>query len=223
MTQLDLTTLSVRDVNAALHQVSQDTFHLLNPGGAHALACGLNAEISVTVEGHAGYYCAGMNKHASVTVTGNAGTGCAENIMSGEVHVRGDVSQSLAASGHGGLVVVEGSASARAGISMKGVDIVVGGDVGHMSAFMAQAGHLVVLGDAGTDLGDSIYEAEIYVRGAVAGLGADCIEKPMETDHLATIDQLLKRADLDANPKDFTRFGSARRLYHFSIDHMDEY
>ena len=54
MTQLDLTTLSVREVNAALHQASQDTFHLLNPGGAHALACGVGAEISVTVEGHAG-------------------------------------------------------------------------------------------------------------------------------------------------------------------------
>ena len=65
-----------------------------------------------------------------------------------------------------------GDASARCGISMKGVDIVVRGSVGHMSAFMAQKGCLVVCGDAGDALGDSIYEAHLYVRGSVAGLGA---------------------------------------------------
>ena len=48
---------------------------------------------------------------------------------------------------------------------MKGVDIVVRGSIGHMSAFMAQRGCLVVCGDAGDALGDSIYEARIYVRG----------------------------------------------------------
>ena len=31
----------------------------------------------------------------------------------------------------------------------------------------------------GDDLGDSIYEARVYVRGEVASLGADCIEKEM--------------------------------------------
>ncbi len=69
---------------------------------------------------------------------------------------------------------------------MKGIDIVVGGSVSHLSAFMAQAGHLVVCGDAGHSLGDSIYEAVIYVQGQVAGLGADCIEKEMTAEHLKT-------------------------------------
>jgi glutamate synthase domain-containing protein 3 len=54
---------------------------------------------------------------------------------------------------------------------MKGIDIVVKGSVGHLSAFMAQAGKLVVLGDAGEALGDSIYEAQLFVRGSVASLG----------------------------------------------------
>ena len=123
---LDLATLSVRQVNAALQQAQEGSYRVLHPGGAHALACGLDAPLEISIDGHAGYYCAGMSKEADITVMGNAGTGCAENVMSGSVRVKGDVSQSLAASGHGGLVVVEGSASARAGISMKGVDIVVG-------------------------------------------------------------------------------------------------
>ena len=67
---------------------------------------------------------------------------------------------------------------ARCGISARGIDIVVKGSVGHMSAFMAQAGTLVVLGDAGDALGDSLYEARLFVRGKVNSLGADCIEKP---------------------------------------------
>ncbi len=49
-----------------------------------------------------------------------------------------------------------------------------------MSAFMAQAGTLVVLGNAGDALGDSIYEARLFVRGDVKSLGADCIEKPLQ-------------------------------------------
>ena len=70
---------------------------------------------------------------------------------------------------------------------MKGIDIVVKGSVGHLSAFMAQTGNLVVLGDAGDALGDSIYEAHLYVRGKVDSLGADCVEKPMKDHHKAEL------------------------------------
>jgi glutamate synthase domain-containing protein 3 len=106
---------------------------------------------------------------------------------------------------------------------MKGVDIVVGGNIGHMSAFMGQAGRLVVLGDAGEALGDSLYEARIYVRGTVASLGADCIAKPMRPEHLAELRELLDAAGFDADPTDFTRYGSARSLYHFHVDNASAY
>lgn len=222
-TAFDLSETSVRDANAALQAAASGDFTLLNPGGRHALACGLMAPVSVTIKGHAGYYCAGMNKAAHVTVEGNAGTGLAENIMSGVVRVTGDASQSAGATGHGGLVVIEGNASARCGISMKGVDIVVGGNVGHMSAFMAQAGNLVVLGDAGEDLGDSIYEARLFVRGKVSRLGTDCVEKEMRPEHLELLADLLARAGMEADPSEFRRYGSARNLYHFKIDNAGAY
>jgi glutamate synthase domain-containing protein 3 len=143
--------------------------------------------------------------------------------MSGLVRVTGNASQSAGASGHGGLLVIEGDTSARCGISMKGIDIVVGGSVGHMSAFMAQAGRLVVLGDAGADLGDSIYEARLYVRGSVVSLGADCIEKELCDEHRAEVADLLARAGLDTDPATFRRYGSARKLYNFNIDNLDAY
>ncbi len=198
-------------------------FRIVNPSGAHAVACGLDAEVEVEIDGHVGYYCAGMNKRATVRVHGNASTGIAENLMSGRVVVDGNVSQSAGATGRGGLLVVRGNASSRCGISMKGIDIVVGGSVGHMSAFMAQTGCLVVCGDAGEALGDSIYEARLYVRGSVASLGADCIEKKMRDEHVEQVRGLLEAAEIDADPSEFRRYGSARQLYNFHVDHAAEY
>ena len=229
MPTVDLATTPLRELNAALHRLKPDTnethWRVLNPRGQHAVAVGIEVPILVEVEGHVGYYCAGMNKQATVTVNGNAGTGLAENMMSGRVHVKGDVSQSAGASGCGGLLIVDGNASARCGISMKGIDIVVKGSVGHMCAFMAQAGNLVVLGDAGDALGDSIYEADLYVRGTVKSLGADCIEKPLDDRHRSVLKRLLDTAGLNGSVDVGTirRYGSARRLYHFHIDNVGAY
>jgi methylamine---glutamate N-methyltransferase subunit B len=224
---VDLRKTSVRELNRTLHALPPATnerlWRVLHPRGAHALAAGLRQPIEVTIEGHVGYYCAGMNQAACVTIHGHASQGLAENIMSGVVRLTGNASQAAGASGHGGLVVIEGDASSRCGISMKGVDIVVGGSVGHMSAFMAQAGHLVVCGDAGPDLGDSLYEAVLYVRGQVASLGSDCIEKPMTEAHLAKLEELLERAGFELDAAGFRRYGSARKLYNFHIDHAGSY
>jgi methylamine---glutamate N-methyltransferase subunit B len=225
---VDLSTTSLRELNQRLHDLAggapgRHHFRVVNPSGAHAVACGLDAEIEVEIDGHVGYYCAGMNKLATVRVHGNASTGIAENMMSGLVVVDGNVSQSAGATGRGGLLVVHGNASSRCGISMKGIDIVVGGSVGHMSAFMAQTGCLVVCGDAGEALGDSIYEARLYVRGSVASLGADCIEKELRDEHVEQVRGLLQASELDADPSEFRRYGSARQLYNFHVDHAAEY
>ena len=169
------------------------------------------------------YYCGGMNKNADLVINGNTGPGLAENMMSGTVTVNGNASQYCGATAHGGLLVIKGDAAARCGISMKGVDIVVGGSIGHMSAFMAQSGRLVVCGDAGDSLGDSIYEARLYVRGSVASLGTDCIEKPMQDEHLNEVKSLLEKAGLDHDPSEFKRYGSARNLYNFKVDNASDY
>ncbi len=228
MPVVDLAVTPLSELNAALHKLGQETnetlWRVLNPRGAHAVAVGIDAPLAVEVEGHVGYYCAGMNKQATVVVRGNAGQGVAENIMSGEVRVLGDASQAAGASGCGGLLVIDGNASARCGISMKGVDIVVKGSVGHLSAFMAQAGNLVVLGNAGEALGDSIYEAHLYVRGCVKSLGADCIEKPLRDEHRADLRRLLDASGVEGvDVSAFRRYGSARKLYNFHIDNIGSY
>ena len=226
---VDLAQTPLRELNARLHAAAGEPaaprrWRVDNPDGRHAIAVGLDAPLEVDVDGHVGYYCAGMNKHAAVRVHGNCGVGVAENIMSGSVIVEGTASQSAGATGRGGLLVIRGDASSRCGISMKGVDIVVRGSVGHMSAFMAQKGRLVVCGDAGDALGDSIYEARLYVSGAVAGLGADCVEKEMGDEHATEVSDLLERAGIDdVDPAGFRRYGSARQLYNFKVDHAGEF
>ena len=226
---VDLAHTALRELNDTLHKLAPDTsethWRVLNPRGLHAVAAGIDATVMVEVEGHVGYYCAGMNKRARVIVHGNAGQGVAENMMSGHVHVQGDASQAAGASGCGGLLVIDGNASARCGISMKGIDIVVKGSVGHLSAFMAQAGKLVVLGEAGDALGDSIYEAQLYVRGGVKSLGADCIEKPLTDLHKAELRKLMDSAGINGciDVNEFRRYGSARNLYHFHIENVGSY
>jgi methylamine---glutamate N-methyltransferase subunit B len=227
--EVDLAETPLRELNQRLHDLAgaespEREWRVVNPSGAHAVACGLDADVDVEIDGHVGYYCAGMNQHATVRVNGNAGVGLAENMMSGRVSVSGNASQAAGATARGGLIVVDGDASARCGISLKGGDIVVKGSIGHMSAFMAQTGRIVVLGDAGEALGDSLYEARIYVRGSVKSLGADCIEKELRDEHVHEVRGLLADAGItDVDPGEFRRYGSARRLYTFHIDNAGSY
>ena len=223
----DLAKSSLRELNQFLHQEAKDgkvgKVTVLNPDGAHNIAVGLDCPVEVEVQGHAGYYAGGMNKTATVTISGSAGTGVGENMMSGKVHVKGFASNGAGASAHGGLLVIDGDAGLRCGISLKGGDIVVGGSVGSFSAFMAQAGRMVICGDAGDALGDSLYEAVLYVRGNIKTLGSDAQIEPMSKDDLATVADLVAQAGIKHDPKEFKRIASKRELYHWNVDANQEY
>ena len=226
---VDLASTSVRDLNHALHEVRDGgnvtRWQVVNPRGLHAVAAGVDADVVVEIEGDVGYYCGGMNKRATIIINGSAGIGLGENMMSGLIYVKGDASEAVGATAHGGVIVVEGNASGRCGISMKGVDIVVKGSIGSMSAFMAQAGTLAVFGDAGEALGNSIYEAKLFVRGSVKSLGADCVEKPMEDIHRAELFAKFQAVGVagEVDVAEFRRYGSARNLYHFHVDNAGAY
>lgn len=225
--KLDLARMTLRQVNDFLHHQMPagpvSAISIINPNGMHNIAVGVDADVDIEILGHVGYYAAGMNKQANITICGNAGKSVAENIMSGIVRVKGNASQCVAASGHGGLVVIEGDASSRCGISMKGCNIVVGGSVGHASGFMAQLGHMVVCGNAGAGLGDSLYEAVIYVRGDIAGLGADARFEKMSMEDVNKVAELLAKAALEYDPRQFKRVASGRTLYHWNKSKSRQY
>ena len=89
MPTIDLEVTSLRDFNQMLHDLSEGTndtyFRVLNPRGRHAIAAGVDASVSIEIDGNVGYYCAGMNKRANIVINGSAGVGLAENMMSGRV------------------------------------------------------------------------------------------------------------------------------------------
>lgn len=223
----DLARTPLRELNHFLHHAAKngqvDRVLVRNPDGAHNIAVGLDCPITVDIQGHAGYYAGGMNKTGQIIVRSSAGTGVAENMMSGKVHVQGFASNGAGASAHGGLLVIDGDAGLRCGISLKGGNIVVGGSVGSFSAFMAQAGRMVVCGDAGDALGDSLYEAVLYIRGRIKSLGADAGIEPMQAGDLALLADLLAQAGLDYAPGDFKRVASKRELYHWNADAQQDY
>ena len=223
----DLAKTPLREVNRFLHGPAAGLdgrrVRIENPDGAHNIAVGLDAAVQVVIDGHAGYYAGGMNQRADIVIEGSASTGVAENMMSGRVHVKGFASNAAGASAHGGLLVIDGDAGLRCGISLKGADIVVGGSVGSFSGFMAQAGRMVVCGNAGHALGDSLYEAVIYVKGEIASLGADARIEPLAEADLRALTELLAAAGMKHDPKDFKRVASARTLYHWNADADQEY
>ena len=229
VTLVDLHVSTLRELNASLHRLPLEgkcqPLQIVNPAGEHSVIAGVDADIDIDVQGPVGYFCGGMCRQAHITIHGNAGQGVGSNMESGRIHVRGDASQSAGASARGGLLLIDGNASSRCGISLKGGDIIVKGNVGHLSAFMAQTGRMVVFGDAGESLGDSLYEARLYVRGAVTSLGADCVEKEMHDEHRQELGELIAAAGEAGkiDVEEFSRYGSARQLYNFKVDNVGAY
>ena len=95
---------------------------------------------------------------------------------------------------------------------MKGVDIVVA-RLGrpHERVHGADAAGSSSAATPGDALGDSIYEARLYVRGAVAGLGADCVEKELRDEHRGELRELLDARRRSTTSTRRTSAATARR------------
>jgi methylamine---glutamate N-methyltransferase subunit B len=230
MESLNCDELGTRVVNQHLRLLSPgQEAEVLQPRGRHNLAVGLPSEVSVTIEGNAGYFIGGLGGSRDgtgpeIVVNGFVGWSVGENLMGGSVRVHGSASQSAGSSARGGLIAIDGDASLRAGISLKGATLAIAGDAGAMSGFMAQSGIILIGGNAGHGLGDSLYEAVIYVAGSIASLGADAVVEEMADDDLLVVKELVQETGFDhIDPTRVTKVGSARQLYHFSTHNHSAY
>ena len=196
-----------------------------NPGGKHALACGLDKPITVEIGGHVGYYCAGMNELATVIVNGNAGVGVAENMMSGHRSCQGrcepgrrrhrsrrssgDRRQCIGSLRH----IHEGHRHRREGLDRS--DERIHGAIRKSCRAWRRRGRA----------------RRFHLRSAAVRQG-QCGEPRHRlrrkgrwgrtTGH--SLPSVLTKADLaGVSIDDFKLYGSARRLYHFHVDNVDSY
>jgi glutamate synthase domain-containing protein 3 len=89
---------------------------------------------------------------------------------------------------------------------------------------MAQAGTILIGGNAGEALGDSLYEAVIYVAGTIKSLGADARISDLTEDDVTAVKALCGQAGFThITPEDVTKVSSARELYHFTSAHASSY
>ena len=85
-----------------------------------------------------------------------------------------------------------------------------------MSAFMAQAGTILVGGNAGEALGDSLYEAVIYVAGSIRSLGADARLEDLTEEDAVRLKDLIAASGFDhVEPENVKKVGSSKELYNF--------
>jgi formylmethanofuran dehydrogenase subunit C len=81
---------------------------------------------------------------------------------------------------------------------------------------MAQAGTILIGGDAADSLGDSLYEAVIYVGGKIRSLGADARVEELGADDVRRVRELAHAAGFShICAEDVTRVASAKQLYNF--------
>lgn len=217
-TTIDCASLTTREINQQLKALAAEgieAVELLNPAGRHNLAVGMAYPIRLRFQGTVGYYCGGLSEGVDIEVVGSCGWSVGENLMSGKILVRGNASANAAATAHGGTIAILGNAGTRAGISLKGATLIVSGNVGHSSAFMMQQGRFVICGDAGANLGDSIYDGEIFVGGAIDSLGADARLEPMGDRDWQMLTAELSPLGLNAQDYSFKKVVCAQELYHF--------
>jgi glutamate synthase domain-containing protein 3 len=222
--------LGCRGINQTLRALPPGAHvDVVHPRGRHNLAVGLASPISITVDGNAGYFLGGLcgasdGTGPDIVVNGFVGWSVGENLMGGSIWVHGSASQSAASSARGGRIFIDGDASLRAGISLKGATLAIAGNAGAMSGFMAQSGHILIGGNAGHGLGDSLYEAVIFVAGTIDSLGADAVVEEMTDDDILVAKELVQETGFDhIDPTRLTKVASARQLYHFSTHNHSAY
>ena len=76
---------------------------------------------------------------------------------------------------------------------------------------------------AGDALGDSLYEAVIYVRGRIKSLGADAHEEPMTARDHTELREQLERAGCGADPLELPPTSSIASHYIWKCISIQEY
>ncbi len=188
-----------REVNIEIKRAVESgatKIRVLEPGGIHYLAVGLEATTEIVVEGSVGYFVGGLAHGPRIRVTGNAGWFPGDNMTSGEVVVEGDAGNGVGQYLYGGTVVVKGDAGDRVAALAKRGLIIIGGDVGLAAGLYMMGGTLIILGNAGPDTGEMMIGGTIYVGGDVESLGKNAKIVEAGEEEVEQVNTVLERYGL---------------------------
>ncbi|MGR3984619.1 MAG: GXGXG motif-containing protein [Gammaproteobacteria bacterium] len=218
--EFDAIDMDASAINLEIRRLMQSgagSITVKNPRARHGVGVGFLNRLRLHFEGSLGYFGCGLSDGPNIRISGRVGWSCAENMMAGSIVVEKNAGSTFGAAIRGGDLVCHGDVGSRTGIDQKGGSIIVGGRTGAFSGFMMQRGRMVVCGDAGKNLGDSMYDGTIYVGGAVAGLGVDCVPAEMND---ADLQWLKRKLDLyglapACGAENMKKFVSGKQLWNY--------
>ena len=207
----------IREVNQEIKKAVATGKEVIvqDPRSRHNLGIGLPSGAHLRFAGSVGYYCGGLNNGATLHIERNAGWGVGEAMASGKITVEGYAGMSAGAAMLGGLVHIKGDAGPRCGVAMKGGDIIVEGKLGYMCGFMAHAGRIIALGGADEACADSLWGGEVWVAGAVKGLGVDSQITEPRAEEVEAVESTLAALGLHDRSRNWQKIVSAQKLWHF--------
>jgi glutamate synthase domain-containing protein 3 len=213
---IDVARMETKEINRLLKRC-KGKVKLLNPNSAHFLAAGLCKNLTVEIDGSAGYYLGTCMHGPSIWVRGNAGWYAGDNMTHGSIVIDGSSGDGVGQGIYDGTIVVKGNCGSRTGQLMKNGTIIIGGDSGYMTGLYAFGGKIVVCGDVGHSAGESIIGGTIYVGGKIPSLGKNAKKQKVTPKEHQELKKLLGRFTL-TSPKKFIKIvPRQKRFYRLDI------
>lgn len=208
--RIEVGRMHYRELNRRIQEKAREgacRFTLTGVVGQRYIGAGLEAGISIEIEGVPGQDLGVFMGGAHITVRGNAQDGVGNTMNDGTLIIHGSVGDIPGHMARGGRIYVKGSAGFRAGIMMKEYGnrhpvLIVGETAGdYLGEYMA-GGQLVVLGyglpdgvsPVGGQVGTGMFGGTLYIRGPVQlhQLGRGAVLAPAASGDLEEVAAALE-------------------------------
>lgn len=183
----------------------ETTVILENVLGQRYIGGGLNADVTITINGTPGQDLGAFMNGPVIIVHGNAQDGIGNTMNAGTIVVHGKAGEIPGHSMRGGQILIRDDVEYRAGIHMKEYEtqiplLVIGGTAKDYCGEYMAGGRVVVLNrfdekdPVGNDIGTGIHGGVIYIRGNVdkRRLGVGAILADMDNEDIAFLQNVLQ-------------------------------
>jgi len=183
----------------------ETTVILENVLGQRYIGGGLNADVTITINGTPGQDLGAFMNGPVIIVHGNAQDGIGNTMNAGTIVVHGKAGEIPGHSMRGGQILIRDDVEYRAGIHMKEYEtqiplLVIGGTAKDYCGEYMAGGRVVVLNrfdekdPVGNDIGTGIHGGAIYIRGNVdkRRLGVGAILADMDNEDIAFLQNVLQ-------------------------------